>query len=108
MESPSLEKKNNQIYKKSFRIRETKKKKLNTTIKDIRNLLTLEIENKSIKDIILINIRNFFENERGEKFDKPRRIGSLLSNNYIEYKSNSDSKKNLSVEEYLNKIRPYL
>ena len=60
MESPSLEKKNNQIYKKSFRIRETKKKKLNTTIKDIRNLLTLEIENKSIKDIILINIRNIF------------------------------------------------
>ena len=103
-----MKKKKNQIYKKSFRIRETKKKKLNTTIKDIRNLLTLEIENKSIKDIILINIRNFFENERGEKFDKPRRIGSLLSNNYIEYKSNSDSKKNLSVEEYLNKIRPYL
>ena len=56
MESPSLEKKNNQIYKKSFRIRETKKKKLNTTIKDIRNLLRLEIENKSIEDIILINI----------------------------------------------------
>ena len=31
-----------------------------------------------------------------------------MSNNYIEYKSNSDSKKNLSVEEYLYKIRPYL
>ena len=27
---------------------------------------------------------------------------------YNEYKSNSDKNKTLSVEEYLNKIRPYL
>ena len=31
-----------------------------------------------------------------------------MSNNYIEYKSNGDRNKTLSVEEYLNKIRPYL
>ena len=30
------------------------------------------------------------------------------SNNYIENKSNSDRNKTLSVEEYLNKIRPHL
>ena len=31
-----------------------------------------------------------------------------MSNNYIEYESNNDRNKTLSVEEYLNKIRPYL
>ena len=30
------------------------------------------------------------------------------SNNYIEYKSNSDRNKTLSAEEYLNKFRPHL
>ena len=31
-----------------------------------------------------------------------------MSNNYIEYKSNGDKNEKLLVEEYLNKIRPYL
>ena len=31
-----------------------------------------------------------------------------MSNNYIEYKSNGDKNKTLSVEEYFNKISPYL
>ena len=29
-------------------------------------------------------------------------------NNHIEYESNGDRNKKLSVEEYLNKIKPYL
>ena len=32
----------------------------------------------------------------------------FVVNNYIEYKSNSDRNKTLSVEEYLNKITSYL
>ena len=36
------------------------------------------------------------------------RVSNFLSNNYIEYKSNGDKNKILSVEECLNKIRPYL
>ena len=31
-----------------------------------------------------------------------------MSNNHIEYKSNGDKNRILSVKEYLNKIRPYL
>ena len=31
-----------------------------------------------------------------------------MSNSYIEYKNNGDINKTLSVEEYCNKIRPYL
>ena len=36
------------------------------------------------------------------------RIGNLLSYNYIDYESNDDRNKAQSLEEYLNKIRPYL
>ena len=36
------------------------------------------------------------------------RLNNFWSNNYIEYESNGDRKKTLSVEEYLNGIRQYL
>ena len=36
------------------------------------------------------------------------RVSNFCSNNYIEYKSNSDRNKKLSVNGYLHKIRPYL
>ena len=32
----------------------------------------------------------------------------ILGSNYIEYESNGGRNKTLSVEEYLNKIRPHL
>ena len=35
-------------------------------------------------------------------------MGNVWSNNYIEYESNGDGNKILSVEKYLNKFRPYL
>ena len=38
----------------------------------------------------------------------PVRVSNFWSDNYIEYVSNDDQNKTLSVEEYLNKIRPYL
>ena len=48
----------------------------------------------------------FFELEEDE-FNKPVRVGKFRSNIYIEYKSKGN-RKTLSVEEYLNKIKPYL
>ena len=36
------------------------------------------------------------------------RVNNFWSDSYIEYESNGDSNKTLSVEEYLNKTRPYL
>ena len=46
---------------------------------------------------------NFYPN-----YYKPIRVINFLSNKYIEYESNTYRNKALSVEEYLNKIRPYL
>ena len=79
--------------------------KIDTTIKDIRNLFRLEKENKAIKDIILRDIRNLFGNEEEEIYCKPVRISNFWSNNYIEYESNGDKNKTLSVK---IKIIPYL
>ena len=77
-------------------------------IKGIGNLSGLKKEIKGIKDIVLRNIKNLFEYGKEEKtYYKPIRVNSW-SNNYIEYRSNSDKNKILSVEEYLYKIRPYL
>ena len=78
-------------------------------IKDIRNLFRQEKETKAIKDRILRDIKNLFEHEKEEEnYYKPVRVSNFWSNNYIEYESNGDKNKTLSVKEYLNKISPYL
>ena len=77
-------------------------------IKDIRNLVRLEKETKAIKDKILRDINILFEHgNKEENYYKPARVGDSWSNNYIEYESNNDRNKMLSVEEYINKNRPF-
>ena len=52
-------------------------------------------------------MRNLFELEK-EYYYKPIREGNFWSRNYIEYESNRNRNKTLSIEEYLIEIRPYL
>ena len=85
------------------------KEQNDTAIKDIRNLFRLKKEIKGIKDIVLRNIKNLFEYEKEEEICyKPVRVNNFWSNNYIEYKSNGDKNRILSVEKYFDKIRAYL
>ena len=78
-------------------------------IKDTRNLFRLKKEVKGIKDIVPRNIKNLFKHEKEEEnYYKPVRVNNFWSNNYIEYKSNNERKRILSVEEYHDKIRSYL
>ena len=44
--------------------------------------------------------------EQEEDYYKPKIVSSFWNNNYIDYESNGD--KNVSLDEYLNKIKPYL
>ena len=37
-----------------------------------------------------------------------KRVRNFWNNNYIEYESNYDKNRNLSLDKYLNKIEPYL
>ena len=52
-------------------------------------------------------MKTLFESDEDDYY-KPIRTGNAFSSNYIEYESNSDKDKSLSVKEYLNKNRPYL
>ena len=69
-----------------------------------------EKENKNerlIKDKIIRDIREYFERQE-EDYYKPKRISSFWNNKYIEYKGNGSRNNDLSLDEYLNKIKPYL
>ena len=41
-------------------------------------------------------------------FYKSKIVNNFWNNNYIEYESNGNKKNNLSVDKYLNKIKPFL
>ena len=46
--------------------------------------------------------------EQEEDYCKPKRVSNFWKNNYIEYESNGDKNGNLSLDEYLNKTKPYM
>ena len=46
--------------------------------------------------------------EEEKSYYKPVRVSNFWSNNYIEYESNGDRNKTLSIKEYLIKVSPYL
>ena len=66
----------------------------------------MEKETKPIKDKVISDIRNLFE--QGGDHYKPIRNGNFYSNNYKEYESNGDRENNLLIEEYFIKVKPYL
>ena len=101
MENPRPEEEN--IIKDIRNLLRVKKELNFTAIKDIRNLFRLDKETKGIKDRILRDIKNLSEHEEEENYYKPGTVCNFWSNSYIEYKSNGDRNKTLSVEEYLNK-----
>ena len=53
------------------------------------------------------DIKNLFEKDKDEE-NHLKPVRNFGCKNHIKYKSNSDRNKGLSVEEYLNKIDPYL
>ena len=64
----------------------------------------LRKENKELKDRIVRDIRTLFKQE--DDYYKPERVSNFWNNNYFEYETNGDRSKNLSLKEYLDKIKP--
>ena len=56
-----------------------------------------------IKDKIIRDIRTF-EQQQEEDYHQPKRVSSFWNNNYIEYESNGEKNKNLSLDEHFNKF----
>ena len=72
-------------------------KSKNKTIKDIRR-------DNYDTDKVLRDIKNLFNSDK-EGYYKPIRTSNDFSSNYIEYESNGDKDKTLSIKEYLDKIK---
>ena len=106
MENPRPEEK--KVIKDRRNLFRLKKELTYTAAKDIRSLFRLKKKTKKIKDRILRDIKNPFEHEEGENYHKSVRVSNFWSNSYTEYEVDGDRNKTLSVEEYLNKVNPYL
>ena len=61
------------------------------------NRFRLKKENEAIKDRVIRDVRNLFVHEK-EDYYKSVRVGNFSSNNYIQYESNSDRHKTLSIK----------
>ena len=65
-----------------------------------------ETNERLIKDRIIGDIWTLFEQVGG--WYKTKRLSNFWNNNYIEYESNGDIYRNLSLDKYLIKIESYL
>ena len=83
-----------------------KKQSEENIIKSIKSLFKLKKEKEGIKDRIIRDVRTLFKQE--DDYYKPSGVGGFWINNYIKYESSGDRNKNLSVKEYLDKVKPYL
>ena len=106
MENPRREGK--KLIKDIRNLFRLKQEQNDTAIKGKRNLFRLNTKITGIGEIILRNTKNLFEYEKEkENYYKPTGVNNFWSSNYIDYKSNSDENRILSVGENLDKIRQY-
>ena len=62
-----------------------------------------DAECKRMKDI-----EGLFDSSTDKYYYKPIIVNSAFSNNHIQYENKGDKDKILTVDEYLDRIRPYL
>ena len=67
-----------------------------------------KLDKKTIRDRTIRDLGTLFDREEEKAYYKPKRVSNFWNNNYIEYESNGDRNRNLSLDEYLNKFEPYL
>ena len=85
--------------------------------KSKNELLDAFKKSEPFKDIKEIRKENYNENkiirdlralyEAKEDYYQPKKIKGAFDDDYIKYESNGDKDKTLSIEKYLNMIRPY-
>ena len=64
---------------------------------------------RMITDWIIRDIRTLFGLQKEEEdYYESKRISKFWDNNYMENESNGDQNKNLSLDEYYNKVESYL
>ena len=113
---PTKNNKTNMIKSKRKEIKKSlmkpsKKKIFKSKIKEIKEILYDPILNRDekieeIKKLIYDPKNNLFKPK--EDNYRSERIGNHFSSNYIEFKSNEDKDKTLSIKDFLEEIKPYL
>ena len=63
-------------------------------------------KSKTIKEKVINGTRNIFEKEKDHH--KPENLDKFYSDSFNIYEISVDENKTRSIEEYLDKIRPYL
>ena len=64
---------------------------------------------RMITDWIIRDIRTLFGLQKEEEdYYESKRISRFWDNNYMENESNGDQNRNLSLDEYYNKVESYL
>ena len=67
------------------------------------------MNDRLIKYITIREIKALFEQqEKEENYYEPKRVSNFYNINYTEYDNNGARNGNLSLDEYLNEIEPYL
>ena len=93
------------FYEKEKGIENEEHEELKKVKKDLKRLQEKENLEKDNQDYVGIkNIKNLFE----EDYYKPIKVKGAFNDNYTECKSRGDKDKNLSLEDSLDIIRPYL
>ena len=107
------QKKNNISKKEEKKIKEyhEKQEKNEQYLKQLKENLNkskkyYDYDNRDYKGIR--DIENLFGEVNEEDYYKPVKTKGAFNNNYIEYESKGDKDKNLSLEKWLDMIRPYL
>ena len=89
----------------------SKKKILKSKIKEIKEILhdpIIDSDEKIEKTKkILYDPKNILFKPKEDNYN-PIRIGNAFSGNYMEYKSNGDKDKILSIKDYLDETKPHL
>ena len=82
--------------------------KISNSNKDVINLFRLnERKQSNQRQNQLEILGTFFEHQEKDHYE-PVRVANFWSDNYIEYEGNCNRNKTLSIEEYLDKVRPYI
>ena len=71
-----------------------------------RKKLVKTNNDRAIKDSIIRDTTTLFQQQEEKGYYKPKRVSYFWNNIYIEYESNGD--RNLSIDDYLNRIETYL
>ena len=74
----------------------------------MKKITEILYDSKIKKDKKIKEIKKILYDPKKEDYYKPIKIHNAFNDNYIEYQSNGDKDKTLSIEEYLDMIEPYL